>query len=180
MMAETLLAVCALAAAAPAAGTSLLDSSDALAPRSWWRFEDPSDSMAWPDTQNATALTGRDNGQLNNDAQPWFPHALGGVVGGFIGLSEDDLDSGGVANESDVQWFSAGGGCLPAQTEIDPKTNKTWRGCDGPKEISGVTIEYLVKLGKSSAKGSPGFRSDPYDGGKGGVLSSHFGFATCV
>ena len=79
-------------------------------PRSYWRFEAPSASMNWEDTQNATALAGRENGDPNNDAQPWFSNELAGVVGGFIGLSERDITSGG-ANESTPGWFRAEGGC---------------------------------------------------------------------
>jgi hypothetical protein len=144
---------------------------EALAPRSYWRFEALGTTMDWEDTQNMTALLGRENGDPNNDAQPWFSNDLGGVVGGFIGLSDADIASG-VSNESMPGWFRAEGGCLPFETEIDPKTNRTVR-CGGganPKEIDGVTIEMLVKLG--NARGAPAFSSDPYGVGCAGCVLS--------
>lgn len=144
-------------------------------PRSYWRFEAPAaENMVWDDSQNMTSLLGRENGDPNNDAQPWFSNDLGGIVGGFIGLSDDNIASG-VSNESTAGWFKAQGGCLPFETKIDPRTNRTVR-CDGgasPKEIDGVTVEMLVKLG--SARGAPGVSSDPYGHGCAGcVLSLSF------
>ncbi len=156
-----------------------LKTDETLVPRSYWRFESPTGKdMDWEDAQNSTALLGRENGDPNNDAQPWFSNELGGVVGGFIGLSDQDIASG-VSNESTAGWFRAEGGCVPFETKIDPKTNRTVR-CDGganPKEIDGVTIEMLVKLG--SARGAPSFSSDPYGHGCAGcVLSMAFGDAS--
>lgn len=157
-----------------------LKTDEVFVPRSYWRFESPSagDRMAWEDTQNSTSLLGRENGDPNNDAQPWFSSDLGGVVGGFIGLSDDDIASG-VTNESTAGWFRAQGGCVPFETEIDPVTNRTVK-CDGganPKEIDGVTIEMLVKLG--SARGAPSFNSHAYGLGCAGcVLTMAFGDAS--
>ena len=156
-----------------------------LAPRSYWRFEAPPAAATddWEDTQGTSLLLGRENGDPNNDAQPWFPQqSLGGIVGGFIGLSDGDISSG-VANESTAGWFRTEGGCLPFETAIDPETNRSV-GCAhrlpsgaSPKEIDGVTIEMLVKLGE--ARGAPGFSSDPYGLGCAGcVLSLSFGDAS--
>ena len=98
-----------------------LKTDETLVPRSYWRFESPAgNDMDWEDAQNSTALLGRENGDPNNDAQPWFSNELGGVVGGFIGLSDQDIASG-VSNESVAGWFRAEGGCVPFETTIDPK-----------------------------------------------------------